>query len=79
MFQRRTREIWKTHLLIRLNKRCCRIGGTQVLKGNALKAQMDELQFGDKSLWNVIDVQIKEGLEMKYNITTLKEHLQMQG
>jgi hypothetical protein len=49
-----------------------------VLKGNVLKAQMDELQFGDKSLWKAIDVQIKEGLEMKYKITTLKEHLQMQ-
>jgi predicted type IV restriction endonuclease len=39
---------------------------------------MDELQFDDKSLLEVVDVQIEEGLKMKYKITTLKDHLQME-
>jgi hypothetical protein len=60
MFQWRMGERWKIHLSIGLEERCHHISGTQVSKGSALKAQMDELQFDDKSLWEVVDVQIKE-------------------
>ncbi len=39
---------------------------------------MDKLTMDSKDLWEVIDIQIEEGLKRNYNITTLKEHFKME-
>ncbi len=44
-----------------------------------LQAQVDKLMVDNKDLWEVIDMQIEEGLKRKYNITTTNEHLKMEN
>lgn len=43
-----------------------------------LQAQMDKLTMDSKDLWEVIDIQIEEGLKKNYNVTILDEHLKME-
>lgn len=43
-----------------------------------VQAQMDKLTMDNKDLWEVIDIQIKEGLKRNYNISILEEHLKME-
>ncbi len=43
-----------------------------------LQAQVDKLMVDSKYLWEVINMQIKEGLKRNYSTTTTEEHLKME-
>ncbi len=43
-----------------------------------MQAQVDKLMVDSKYLWEVINMQIKEGLKRNYSTTTTEEHLKME-